>query len=36
MAPDFGILRLSPHRLRVMPGTLMLAGQGELLTWRRG
>ena len=35
-APDaesFGILRLMPHRLRVMPGTLMMAGQGELLTW---
>lgn len=33
-SPDFGILRISPHRLRVMPGTLMMAGQGELLTWR--
>jgi hypothetical protein len=33
-APGFGILRLEPHRLRVMPGSLMLAGQGELLTWR--
>jgi Pyridoxamine 5'-phosphate oxidase len=35
-APEFGILRLSPHRLRVMPGSLMLAGQGDLLTWRQG
>lgn len=33
-SPEFGILRLRPRRLRVMPGTLMLAGQGELLTWR--
>jgi hypothetical protein len=32
-SPDFGILRLRPHRLRVMPGTLMTAGHGELLTW---
>ena len=30
----FGILRLEPHRLRVMPGSFMMAGQGELLTWR--
>ena len=33
-SPEFGILRLTPHRLRLMPGSLMLAGQGELLTWR--
>lgn len=32
-APEFGILRLQPHRLRVMPGTMMTAGTGELLTW---
>lgn len=30
---NFGILRLEPFRLRLMPGSLMLAGQGELLTW---
>lgn len=30
----FGGLRLRPTRLRVMPGTLMLTGRGELLTWR--
>ncbi len=30
---SFGILRLIPHRLRVMPGSLMMSGQGELLTW---
>jgi hypothetical protein len=34
-APAFGILRLEPDALRVMPGTLMLTGQGQLLTWRR-
>ncbi len=34
-APDFGIVRLTPHHLRLMPGSLMLAGQGELLDWRR-
>ncbi len=32
-AAAFGILRLEPHRLRVMPGSFMLTGQGELLTW---
>jgi Pyridoxamine 5'-phosphate oxidase len=30
---SFGILRLTPHRLRLMPGALMMTGQGELLTW---
>jgi len=34
-APAFGILRLEPTRLRLMPGSLMLQGQGELLSWRR-
>ncbi len=33
-APAFGVLRLTPHRLRVMAGTVMTAGQGELLTWQ--
>jgi hypothetical protein len=31
----FGVIRLSPRRLRVMPGTVMTAGAGDLLTWRR-
>ena len=31
--PEFGVLRLTPRRLRVMPGTMMTAGAGELLTW---
>lgn len=29
----FGILRLEPYRLRVFPGTLLMRGTGELLTW---
>lgn len=32
-SPAFAGLRLTPQRLRVMPGTLMLTGTGELLTW---
>lgn len=36
-APEFGVLRLEPDRLRVMPGEVMTAGKAELLmTWRRG
>jgi hypothetical protein len=34
-APRFGILRLRPWYLHVMPGALMLEGKGELLRWRR-
>lgn len=34
-APAFGVLRLRPRALRVMPGTLMSGGPGELHTWRR-
>ena len=30
----FAALRLDPWRLRVMPGTVMTAGQGSVLTWR--
>ena len=33
-SPEFGMLRLTPRRLRVMPGSVMLQGQGETLTWR--
>jgi hypothetical protein len=29
----FAALRLTPHRLRVMPGTAMLQGEGETLLW---
>lgn len=31
---EFGVLELHPRSLRVMPGSLMMAGQGELLTWQ--
>jgi hypothetical protein len=34
-SPGFGALRLFPYHLRVMPGSLLMAGQGELLTWRQ-
>jgi len=30
----FGVLRLRPTRLRVMEGTLMTKGEGDLLIWR--
>ncbi|MCY3590664.1 MAG: pyridoxamine 5'-phosphate oxidase family protein [Acidobacteria bacterium] len=29
----FAVLRLTPWRLRVMPGTVLLAGEGEVLSW---
>jgi hypothetical protein len=29
----FAAIRLDPWRLRVMPGSMMLGGAGELLTW---
>jgi hypothetical protein len=32
-AAGFGILRLEPTRLRVMPGSLMLRGEGRLHSW---
>lgn len=34
-SPTFGVLRLTPTWLRVMPGTLMTKGEGEVWTWRR-
>jgi hypothetical protein len=34
-SPGFGMLRLEPVRLRVMPGSLMMSGQGRLLTWKK-
>ncbi len=30
---EFAALRLSPYRLRVMPGTVMTNGEGEVLLW---
>lgn len=32
-AEQFAVLRLAPYRLRVMPGTMLTAGRGEVLTW---
>jgi hypothetical protein len=32
-AEAFGLLRLTPRRLRVMDGTMMTAGSGRLFTW---
>lgn len=32
-SPAFAALRLDPYRLRVMPGTVMLEGRGELFHW---
>jgi Pyridoxamine 5'-phosphate oxidase len=37
-SPDidaFGILRLHPRAMRVMPGSVLMTGQGEALTWHR-
>ena len=34
-SPAFAALRLSPWHLRVFPGTLLLHGKGEALTWQR-
>ncbi len=33
--PSFGILRLRPYRLRIMPGSLLRGEGGETLSWRR-
>jgi hypothetical protein len=33
-APAFGILRLRPWRLHVMPGAVMLQGQGAPMAWQ--
>lgn len=30
---EFAVLRLTPYRLRVMPGSMMTRGEGEVLTW---
>jgi hypothetical protein len=32
--PAFGVLRLTPRGLRVRPGSLLLTGQGEVLSWK--
>ena len=32
--PGFGAIELTPTRLRVMPGSALLTGEGDTLTWR--
>ena len=34
-SPTFAALKLDPWRLRVMPGTALLQGTFEALTWRQ-
>ena len=31
----FGALTLDPWLIRVMPGTVLMAGEGDVLTWKR-
>ena len=33
-SPGFAALKLDPWRLRVMPGTVMMEGKGNVLSWR--
>jgi general stress protein 26 len=33
-SPRFGILRVTPTYLRVMPGSAMVGGPGEIVIWR--
>ncbi|WP_197373382.1 pyridoxamine 5'-phosphate oxidase family protein [Mycolicibacterium baixiangningiae] len=33
-SPEFAALRLTPYRLRVMPGSVMTQGAGQVLSWR--
>ena len=32
---SFAVLKLEPWRLRVFPGSLLLSGEGDVLSWRR-
>lgn len=32
-APSFAVLRLTPYRLRVQPGTIMTRAEGAVLSW---
>lgn len=34
LSPAFAVIELEPWRLRVMPGSMMLGGGGEVLLWR--
>jgi len=31
----FAVLKLDPWRLRVMPGSVLMSGEGEVLVWQR-
>lgn len=33
-SPAFSVLRLEPWRLRVLPGTVLLEGRGDVLVWK--
>ena len=33
-SPAFAALKLTPWRLRVMPGAVMMTGEGEVMTWQ--
>ncbi len=33
-SPTFGVLRLEPTWLRVFPGSVLLRGEGDVMTWR--
>lgn len=35
LSPAFAGLRLDPFRLRVFPGTMLLEGKGEVVTWQK-
>jgi hypothetical protein len=35
-SPAFAALRVEPWRLRVMPGSAMLTGEGDIKVWSRG
>lgn len=35
-SPSFSVLRLSPYRLRMMPGSVLLRGTGDTLRWSAG
>ena len=32
-SPSFAVLRLTPYRLRVQPGSMMTRGEGAVLSW---
>jgi hypothetical protein len=34
LSPAFAVLRLEPWRLRVFPGSVLLGGEGDVLTWQ--